>query len=86
MSRNIPPAYGSDVWRIALRQLYEGRASAQLALAAAPTAGKWAQGDVVRNNAPAKVTGGSFDYVLFGWICTVAGEPGTWEEMRIPCA
>lgn len=39
--------------------------------AAAPTTGTWRVGDWVRNSAPAV---GSPK----GWICTVAGTPGTW--------
>jgi hypothetical protein len=40
---------------------------------AAPTTGRWAVGDRVWNSAP---TAGHF-----GWICSVAGLPGTWVEM-----
>lgn len=40
--------------------------------AGAPIAGTWRVGDVVWNNAPA-----SAGYV--GWVCTVAGTPGTWR-------
>ena len=39
----------------------------------APTAGTYAVGDWYRN--PAPVPGGTF-----GWVCTVAGTPGTWNE------
>ena len=38
---------------------------------AAPTTGTWAQGDYVRNSSPAVGQ-------PKGWICTVAGTPGTW--------
>lgn len=41
---------------------------------AAPTAGAWAQGDVVWNSAAA--SGGPA-----GWMCTAAGSPGTWKAM-----
>jgi polygalacturonase len=43
---------------------------------AAPTAGSWVVGDIVWNNDPA-----SGEYV--GWICTVAGSPGTWKEFGL---
>ena len=23
-------------------------------------------------------------YVRLGWVCTVAGTPGTWQEIRVP--
>ena len=38
---------------------------------AAPTTGTWAVGDTVGNSAP--TAGG-----VVGWVCTVAGTPGTW--------
>lgn len=52
------------------------------AMAAAPTTGWWAQGQRVENTAPTVVLAGTTDYVITGWICTGAGEPGTWVEMR----
>jgi hypothetical protein len=39
---------------------------------AAPTAGTWAAGQQILNSAPA--AGG-----YMGWVCTVAGVPGTWK-------
>jgi hypothetical protein len=42
--------------------------------AAIPVAGTWAQGDVVWNTGAA---GGAAP----GWVCTVAGTPGTWKAM-----
>lgn len=42
--------------------------------AAPPTTGTWRVGDIVWNNAPAS---GSPP----GWMCTVAGTPGTWKAM-----
>lgn len=42
--------------------------------AAAPTTGTWRVTDVVMNSAPA--TGQPA-----GWVCTVAGTPGTWKPM-----
>jgi len=40
----------------------------------APTSGIWAAGDVVWNTAPASGQPA-------GWMCTVAGAPGTWKAM-----
>lgn len=40
-------------------------------LTAAPVAGTWAQGDIVKNSAPSVGQ-------PKGWVCTVAGTPGTW--------
>ena len=42
--------------------------------AAAPVAGTWARGDHAYNSAPAVGQ-------PIGWICTVAGTPGTWVAM-----
>ena len=39
---------------------------------AAPVAGTWVQGDIVYNKLP---TSGGY----IGWVCTVAGTPGTWK-------
>lgn len=39
--------------------------------AVAPTTGLHAVGEIVWNNAP--LSGG-----YIGWVCTVAGTPGTW--------
>jgi hypothetical protein len=44
--------------------------------AAAPTTGTWRVGDIVYNNAPA-----SAGYV--GFVCTVAGTPGTWKSFGL---
>lgn len=80
------PATQRDYDRIALaiKQVTEGRLTGALALDAVPTGGTWAQGDIVRNSNPTEVTSSAgANYVIFGWICTVAGSPGTWEEMRV---
>jgi hypothetical protein len=44
--------------------------------AAAPLTGTWRVGDIVYNNAPA-----SAGYV--GFVCTVAGTPGTWKSFGL---
>lgn len=66
-----------------LNLLSEGRISAVTnADTAAPMAGKWQQGDKVWNSTPSELGGGGSKYVIVGWICSVAGEPGTWLQMR----
>jgi hypothetical protein len=52
------------------------------ALTAAPTTGTWAQGDFVRNSAPAEAGAAASKYVIYGWICSVGGTPGTWLQCR----
>ncbi len=62
----------------------EGQASAvHNAATAAPTTGTWAVGDEVKNSAPAEAGAVGSKYVITGWICTVAGTPGTWLEKRV---
>lgn len=56
----------------------EGRIAAASAFTAAPTAGDWHVGDFVRNSAPAEAGTAGSKYVVTGWVCTVAGSPGTW--------
>lgn len=66
-----------------VNQLSEGQMSANYgALATAPTSGTWQVGDFVRNSAPSELGAASSKYVIFGWICTVAGTPGTWLQCR----
>lgn len=50
---------------------------------AAPTTGTHAVGDFVRNSAPAEAGVAPNKYVITGWICTVAGTPGTWLQCRV---
>ena len=49
---------------------------------AAPTTGTYAQGDFVRNSNPTEAGVALSKYVIFGWVCTVGGTPGTWLEVR----
>ena len=72
-----------DRLALELRRIQENRLAAWTTMTAAPTAGKWAQGDIVRNSNPTNVSA-TPDYVIYGWLCTVAGSPGTWVELRIP--
>ena len=49
---------------------------------AAPTTGTWAQGDFVKNSAPAEAGSAGSKYITQGWTCTVSGAPGTWLPVR----
>ena len=53
------------------------------AYTAAPTSGTYAVGDFVKNSAPAEAGAAASKYVVLGWICTVAGTPGTWLQCRV---
>jgi hypothetical protein len=66
-----------------VNNLSEGKLSAVYnAYTAAPTTGTWNQGDFIRNSAPSELGSGGSKYVIFGWICTVSGTPGTWLQCR----
>ncbi len=49
---------------------------------AAPISGRHAAGDFVRNLSPSELGTAPDSYIVYGWICTVSGEPGTWRECR----
>ena len=42
----------------------------------------WAVGDRAINTSPSELGTAGSKYIINGWICTVAGTPGTWLEMR----
>ena len=66
-----------------MNSLSEGQIYAShTAATAAPTTGTYVVGDQVRNSAPAEAGSVGSKYVIIGWVCTVAGTPGTWLEMR----
>jgi hypothetical protein len=62
--------------------LSDGHITAHASYTAAPTSGSWNKGDFVRNSTPAEAGAALSKYVVTGWICTVAGTPGTWLECR----
>lgn len=49
---------------------------------AAPTTGKHGAGDFVYNSAPSELGTAGSKYIVHGWQCVAAGEPGTWRECR----
>lgn len=66
-----------------LNNLSEGQVSAATnASSGAPTAGTYQRGDFVRNSAPSELGSAGSKYVITGWLCTVAGTPGTWVACR----
>jgi hypothetical protein len=76
----------TDVWRELAQQVNgvtEGSiASFHAARVSAPAVGKYAVGDFVRNSTPSELGTAGSKYIVHGWTCTVAGEPGTWVESR----
>lgn len=70
----------------AINRLSEGRIYQHYnAGTAAPTgdAQSYQLGDKVWNLAPTPTGSAGSEYVIVGWVCTAAGSPGTWEEMRV---
>jgi len=66
-----------------INAISEGRlAGSYNAQTAAPTTGTYAQGDFIRNSAPTELGSASSKYVIFGWVCTAAGTPGTFLQCR----
>ncbi len=53
-----------------------------VAAAAAPVSGTWTRGEQVQNSTPSVLGSAASQYTITGWICAVAGTPGTWVEMR----
>jgi hypothetical protein len=49
---------------------------------AAPASEYWTVGSRSKNTAPAEAGSGGSKYVIDGWVCTVAGTPGTWLQQR----
>lgn len=66
-----------------INDLTEGKISAVTNKAASvPTTGTYENGDFVRKAAPVEAGAGGAKYVIYGWVCTVGGTPGTWVECR----
>jgi hypothetical protein len=66
-----------------LNNLSEGQVSAATnASTGAPTTGTYQQGDFIRNSKPSELGSVGSKYVITGWLCTVAGTPGTWVACR----
>lgn len=51
------------------------------AYTAAPTTGTYQLGDFVKNSNPSELGGAGNKYVVIGYLCVLAGTPGTW----LPC-
>lgn len=62
--------------------LARGEITGVYSATAAPTTGPHNQGDFVRNSNPVEAGSVASKYVITGWVCTVAGTPGTWLECR----
>lgn len=61
----------------------DGRiAGSDFTAASIPTTGSFAQGDFIKNSAAIEAGTAGSKYVLLGWVCTVAGSPGTLLPVR----
>ena len=66
-----------------VNQLSEGLMVANYnAATAAPTAGASNVGDFIKNLTPSELGSPGSKYIIHGWQCTVAGNPGTWLQCR----
>lgn len=87
----VPAAYEGSIFRkiIAsiqdkLNLLAEGRISARhFTSSSIPTTGSFAQDDIIWKSSVSEEGSASSKYVIIGWVCTVAGSPGTLLEMRV---
>lgn len=61
-----------------------GPGATYTATTAPPTLGSYAAGTVVLNSSPTELGIAPNTYVVYGWICTASGSPGTWEAMNVP--
>jgi hypothetical protein len=66
-----------------VNSLAEGRLTGTYnAQTSVPTTGSHARGDFVRNSTPIEAGVALSKYVVYGYLCTVGGTPGTWVECR----
>lgn len=87
----IPAGYTPGVMREIARRiedavniLAEGRlAGRHFNATTIPTTGSFGQGDIVWKSNTTEAGGAGNKYVVIGWVCTVAGSPGTLLEMRV---
>jgi hypothetical protein len=69
----------------AINRLSEGRIYQNYNAASAAPSGStvaYQLGDFVKNLSPTPTGGAGSEYVILGWVCTAAGSPGTFEEVR----
>ena len=72
------PAFARQINKVSEGQI----SGAYNALTSAPVTGTYAQGDYIRNKAPAVLGAAGGQYVVKGWVCVDSGAPGTWVEDR----
>lgn len=80
MSRRL-----TDIFRALAQQingLTEGRMSAKQTARTSVPVGAYGLGDFVENSAPAELGSPGSKYIVYGWKCTVAGDPATFVEVR----
>jgi len=90
LANTMPPQYKHAEMERSMRQieqqvnsLAEGRIAARhFTSTTVPTTGTFAQGDIIWKSNPTEAGAAAAKYVIIGWICTVAGSPGTLLEMR----
>lgn len=73
----------TDLWSALASTLNELVDRAEVSATAAPAVGTYKLGAFVRNSNPSELGTVGSKYIVSGWICTVAGTPGTWLQARI---
>lgn len=90
LTGRIPHEYNRQVFMDILRQievqvnsLSEGRISSNYnAYSDSPDSGSHQRGDFVKNSNIVELGDAPNKYIIYGWICTSSGTPGTWRECR----
>ena len=70
----------------AINRISEGRIyQSYNASATAPTGDtvSYQLGDYVKNLTPTELGSGGSMYIVLGFVCIAAGNPGTWREVRV---
>ena len=88
LQKDYDHALMSEMVRIiedVINRAYEGRIYQRFSASAAPTSTQisWQVGDEVANNNPVELGSPGSGYIIKGWICIGAGNPGVWREMRV---
>lgn len=73
--------------QVQVNGLGDGSISAQTSASTGPPPANsttvYAKGDFIRNSSPAVTGTAGAQYIILGWLCTVAGKPGTWVPCRV---
>lgn len=66
-----------------IEKSYNGTRSRVYYGGSVPTSGNYKLGDKIINENPKELGDIGNKYIIYAWACIVAGEPGTWKELRM---